>query len=281
MPAGAGRDNHGCGPPSPSWVQEGEQEKGAGRGAAPGPTHHGIPSYCTPRARAVPGLRVRHWELQPAAHAPRGLDGCHRLHTRLGTACPAAQSGTRWSSWARRSHTPTAKGGFCPRLPPGVVTVCLVECGCDSECPGSQKCCGMGCRVRCTPPLPAKPGVCPTRRALQSLAPCNSSCSGDADCPGGKCCFTGCGRGCLPPHRGTALPPAAPARLLLPSTGPCPRATSVTSRPRVARAGGFSYDPAAGTCQPFIYSGCGGNANNFGTVEECQRVCQRPGRAQE
>lgn len=27
-------------------------------------------------------------------------------------------------------------------------------------------------------------------------------------------------------------------------------------------------------CKPFIYGGCGGNANNFLTLEECQQHCQ-------
>uniref|UniRef100_A0A8C6Y6X2 BPTI/Kunitz inhibitor domain-containing protein n=1 Tax=Naja naja TaxID=35670 RepID=A0A8C6Y6X2_NAJNA len=29
----------------------------------------------------------------------------------------------------------------------------------------------------------------------------------------------------------------------------------------------------SGRCELFIYGGCGGNANNFETREECQRTC--------
>jgi hypothetical protein len=33
------------------------------------------------------------------------------------------------------------------------------------------------------------------------------------------------------------------------------------------------HDPAAGTCTPFVYGGCGGNANNFATLAECEAGC--------
>lgn len=26
-------------------------------------------------------------------------------------------------------------------------------------------------------------------------------------------------------------------------------------------------------CEPFVYGGCGGNANRFQSVEECHRIC--------
>ena len=39
----------------------------------------------------------------------------------------------------------------------------------------------------------------------------------------------------------------------------------------------YAYSPDTGTCQPFVYSGCEGNANNFETAEECQQVCGQPG----
>ncbi|KAM6053416.1 uncharacterized protein LJ206_016465 [Theristicus caerulescens] len=183
-----------------------------------------------------------------------------------------------------------ARSGFCPRLKPGMMTICLVDCGSDSECQGREKCCSMGCHVRCVQPVPAKPGVCPKRKVLQTFAPCNSSCSDDTDCPRReKCCFTGCGRGCMKPDRGTAAPlppaglghwpgPAASSSLvsladichLPPVRGPC--------RGYFRH---YAYNPATGTCQPFTYSGCGGNANNFKTMEECQQVCPQPGKAKE
>ncbi|XP_043224017.1 uncharacterized protein LOC122382571 isoform X1 [Amphibalanus amphitrite] len=38
----------------------------------------------------------------------------------------------------------------------------------------------------------------------------------------------------------------------------------------------FYYDQNLGQCEPFLYGGCGGNDNNFGSIEECRRQCQQP-----
>ena len=38
----------------------------------------------------------------------------------------------------------------------------------------------------------------------------------------------------------------------------------------------YYFDEAAGECREFIYGGCGGNANNFETLAECQTTCQEP-----
>ncbi|OWA51704.1 Spondin-1 [Hypsibius exemplaris] len=35
------------------------------------------------------------------------------------------------------------------------------------------------------------------------------------------------------------------------------------------------FDAERAVCQPFVYSGCRGNMNNFETYEECNRVCER------
>lgn len=37
----------------------------------------------------------------------------------------------------------------------------------------------------------------------------------------------------------------------------------------------FAYDAVFGGCKPFTYTGCRGNQNNFLTLEECRRTCQR------
>ncbi|XP_050763580.1 eppin-like, partial [Gymnogyps californianus] len=130
----------------------------------------------------------------------------------------------------------------------------------------------------------------PQEKGAADLRPCNSSCSDDTDCPRHeKCCFTGCGRGCLPPDRGTAAPllPAGWGHWLGPAASNGPMSSGdichlpPVTGPCRGRFRHYAYNPATGTCQPFIYSGCGGNPNNFNTVEECQQVCQQRGRAKE
>lgn len=36
----------------------------------------------------------------------------------------------------------------------------------------------------------------------------------------------------------------------------------------------FAWDAKQQACRQFIYGGCGGNANNFGSLNECQRACE-------
>ncbi|BHF74573.1 zinc-containing alcohol dehydrogenase [Sparganum proliferum] len=36
----------------------------------------------------------------------------------------------------------------------------------------------------------------------------------------------------------------------------------------------YGYDPLVRKCRPFLFSGCGGNANNFLTKEECKNASQ-------
>ena len=35
----------------------------------------------------------------------------------------------------------------------------------------------------------------------------------------------------------------------------------------------FYFDTETQSCQKFVYGGCQGNANNFETIEECQKNC--------
>ncbi|XP_077494753.1 PI-stichotoxin-Hcr2n-like isoform X2 [Amblyomma americanum] len=35
------------------------------------------------------------------------------------------------------------------------------------------------------------------------------------------------------------------------------------------------FDVADGVCKPFVYGGCGGNANRYNTEWECQKACMR------
>ncbi|RCN36631.1 Kunitz/Bovine pancreatic trypsin inhibitor domain protein [Ancylostoma caninum] len=35
----------------------------------------------------------------------------------------------------------------------------------------------------------------------------------------------------------------------------------------------YYYNAESKKCEPFVYSGCGGNENNFWTFEDCRRGC--------
>ena len=35
----------------------------------------------------------------------------------------------------------------------------------------------------------------------------------------------------------------------------------------------YFYNAQTGHCELFVYSGCGGNENNFPTLEECMKTC--------
>ncbi|EDV99164.1 male accessory gland serine protease inhibitor [Drosophila grimshawi] len=35
----------------------------------------------------------------------------------------------------------------------------------------------------------------------------------------------------------------------------------------------WSYNPSDNSCKDFVYGGCGGNANRFGSKEECEAKC--------
>ena len=37
----------------------------------------------------------------------------------------------------------------------------------------------------------------------------------------------------------------------------------------------FYYNHNSGECEKFIYGGCGGNDNNFQTLEECIQTCSQ------
>lgn len=35
----------------------------------------------------------------------------------------------------------------------------------------------------------------------------------------------------------------------------------------------FAFDEKKNDCREFSYGGCGGNGNNFATVEDCRNIC--------
>lgn len=37
----------------------------------------------------------------------------------------------------------------------------------------------------------------------------------------------------------------------------------------------FFFNDKTGECEQFIYGGCGGNANNFQTLADCQKTCSQ------
>uniref|UniRef100_A0A8C5RGT8 BPTI/Kunitz inhibitor domain-containing protein n=1 Tax=Laticauda laticaudata TaxID=8630 RepID=A0A8C5RGT8_LATLA len=107
-----------------------------------------------------------------------------------------------------------------------------------------------------SPPCPEHLGTCPKMPVLQTLVPCNHTCTDDRQCPPEeKCCYDGCGRSCLPPDRRSRCQ-------LPPEPGPCQ-----VLQPR------YFYSPNHGRCRLFFYGGCQGNANNFRSRSECHRVC--------
>uniref|UniRef100_A0A8C8S556 WAP domain-containing protein n=1 Tax=Pelusios castaneus TaxID=367368 RepID=A0A8C8S556_9SAUR len=98
------------------------------------------------------------------------------------------------------------KAGVCPAMklerPTGL---CIDTCVDDSDCPGSEKCCGTGCGQQCQVPPPGTvmPGRCPAQAPEGSEEPCFFRCLQDSDCPGnGKCCLLSCGLTCLSPVQG-------------------------------------------------------------------------------
>ncbi|XP_064023852.1 WAP four-disulfide core domain protein 3 [Pogoniulus pusillus] len=122
--------------------------------------------------------------------------------------------------------SPSAESpGYCPRSSSAIGASCGTSCHNDSACHPGEKCCTHGCCAHCVPAEPAKPGLCPRKRAQRGAAACPNRCADDRDCGGDhKCCFSGCGLGCVPPgtvsRRATAKPGVCPA-VLRGSLGPC------------------------------------------------------------
>ncbi|XP_077529623.1 kappaPI-actitoxin-Avd3a-like [Haemaphysalis longicornis] len=61
----------------------------------------------------------------------------------------------------------------------------------------------------------------------------------------------------------------APQPCKYPDACKCPK----TVEPCVNRVPRFYFNTTTNTCDPFEWSGCRPNCNNFATLEECKRFC--------
>lgn len=83
--------------------------------------------------------------------------------------------------------------------------------------------------------------------------------SGGSSGPGGADGAGGAGGSSGPGGAGGGLPVACTLPQVV---GPCEAAIPA-----------YWHDPETGVCKPFLYGGCGGNANRFDTLEACQEAC--------
>uniref|UniRef100_A0A8D0G1Q4 WAP domain-containing protein n=1 Tax=Strix occidentalis caurina TaxID=311401 RepID=A0A8D0G1Q4_STROC len=113
---------------------------------------------------------------------------------------------------------PAQHPGYCPRTGSASMASCGLSCHNDTACSPGEKCCTRAWgslhqdtgatgqphgsapphpsvgepqvlwgHAGCTPSLPsppAKPGLCPRKRAQRSAAACPNRCADDRDCPG-------------------------------------------------------------------------------------------------
>ncbi|XP_025731114.1 WAP four-disulfide core domain protein 8 [Callorhinus ursinus] len=99
-----------------------------------------------------------------------------------------------------------------------------------------------------------KPGVCPRERVIcETEVP--DSCTTDLQClKHMKCCSFGCGKKCMDPFQEPCMLPF--------DEGYC--------NISILR---WYFDFKHQSCQPFIYGGCHGNANNFISIANCKMAC--------
>jgi hypothetical protein len=126
-------------------------------------------------------------------------------------------------------------------------------CGGNANTFTSEADCVATCQDICH--LPAEPGDCMGAQQRWFHDPLTLECAPFvwSGCGGNANNFEtlgACQAGC---HDACALPP---------DPGPC---TSPTPR--------WFHDPATGACETFVWGGCLGNANNFESLDACQRHC--------
>lgn len=132
-------------------------------------------------------------------------------------------------------------------------------CSSNHPCPA-----GYTCRVgRCCPTAGKmkKSKICLSLDFCPAGAPLAgiTSCSASEPCPNNYQCVTNNGQQfCCPAPEHVCGQPK--------NTGtPCG-----TPQLTVAR---YFFDTSTGSCRAFQYSQCGGNANNFDTLEQCEGLC--------
>lgn len=108
-----------------------------------------------------------------------------------GRRCATGAVPTTASAEPARSAAPWAASGGAPRR-------CQVQAG-PARCPAGGSV-SPGPPALRLPRSPAHPGVCPRLPAGPCRVRCPNACSDDRGCPPEqKCCFTGCGLGCVTP----------------------------------------------------------------------------------
>ncbi|ETN70696.1 Kunitz/Bovine pancreatic trypsin inhibitor domain protein [Necator americanus] len=123
-----------------------------------------------------------------------------------------------------------------------------------SSCSASQPCpSGYSCRDgKCCPGL----AVCP---AGSPLGGGPTACSEDNPCKDGyECVTTGAYQYCCPSRENVCSLPRNAGVV-------CASTRSAITR--------YYFDVTTGSCRSFQFSQCGGNANNFNTLEECEGFC--------
>lgn len=203
-------------------------------------------------------VRVRTW----AADAPLALDlGARSAHE-------VTMRPTTIALWARRlaSLLPVAVVAFAAGTTrgapdPGPASPAVAPCA-KGEAPSIDPKTGRPSCVAAAPPsacgLPAADaGPCKAAIPRWTYDAATGACRRFVygGCGGNANNFEtqeACERGCEPD------PCTLPAK----RAGACSAALSR-----------WSYDASSRTCEPFVYSGCGGNANNFETRAECARRC--------
>ncbi|CAL2048933.1 unnamed protein product [Caenorhabditis brenneri] len=135
--------------------------------------------------------------------------------------------------------------GSCPG---GETPLENIQCSATKPCPNGFSCNDKKC--------------CPYASVCPAGAPLNNGpmkCSENAPCPEGHSCVSNAGiQYCCPAKEKVCS---------LPRNGGVQCASTIKASTR------YYFDIATATCRSFKFTQCGGNANNFGSLEECEGFC--------